>query len=138
MPIIESCKHGHGKIDGCSACKKIYATNEHANDRAGYLLRTAKQRARKRNVPFSITRSDITVPTHCPVLGIALDDSDRDHTPSLDEVVQGLGYVPRNVCVISGRANRIKSDATLSELRAIEAYVRLRSVFALHGVPSSW
>ena len=87
---------------------------------------------------FTIKPSDIVIPSHCPVLGIALDRSNRDHTPTLDEVVQGRGYVPRNICVISGRANRIKSDARPDELAAIAAYARLRSLFALRGVPKTW
>lgn len=38
---------------------------------------------------------------------------------SLDRIVPSLGYVPGNVAVISHRANRIKSDATADELRAV-------------------
>lgn len=137
MPIIERCTHGAKNIASCATCKKVYRQREHAN-RALYLYRAAKSRARKRGVPFTITPADISVPTHCVVLGIPLDSRDRDHTPSLDEVVQGLGYVPRNVCVISGRANRMKSDGKPAELAAIAAYSRLRSLFALNGIPTSW
>ena len=137
MPIIERCTHGNAKIGGCRECKKIYAAREREN-RPQYMWQAARVRARKRGVRFTIKPSDVVIPSHCPVLGIALDRSNRDHTPTLDEVVQGRGYVPRNVCVISGRANRIKSDARPDELAAIAAYSRLRSLFALHGVPKSW
>lgn len=105
---------------------------------ANNLLIGAKNRAHKRGTPCTITRADIVIPTHCPVLGIPLDSRDRDHAPSLDEVVPGLGYVPRNICVISCRANRMKSDGTPEELAAVAAYARLRSVFTLKGVPDSW
>jgi hypothetical protein len=44
-------------------------------------------------------------------------------SPSLDRIVPELGYVKGNVRVISDRANRIKRDATLEELRAIVKYV---------------
>jgi len=111
---------------------------EKSTSNSQFAYDAAKARARKRGVPFTIVPTDVKVPTYCPVLGIPLDGSDRDHTASLDEVVQGLGYVPRNVMVISGRANRIKSDATHAELKAIECYVRLRSRYALKGVPDSW
>jgi len=138
MPIIERCTHGESAINKCRECKKTYARISKQADPAAYLWQAARSRARKRGVRFTIKRSDVVIPSHCPVLGIALDRSNRDHTPTLDEVVQGRGYVPRNVCVISGRANRIKSDARPDELAAIAAYSRLRSLFALHGVPKSW
>lgn len=32
----------------------------------------------------------------------------------------------------------MKSDGTPTELAAIAAYARLRSLFALNGVPTSW
>jgi hypothetical protein len=92
-----------------------------------YLWVAAKYRAKKRGVKFSITVADVVVPERCPVLGIPMDSRDRNHAPSIDEVVQGFGYVKGNVAVISGRANRIKSDATLEVLQAVEAYVRLRT-----------
>lgn len=55
-------------------------------------------------------------------LGLLLDGSRRDRKPSLDRVVPSLGYVKGNVRVISFRANRIKSDATADELRAVLSY----------------
>jgi hypothetical protein len=103
-----------------------------------WLWRAAKYRARLNSLPFTITLDDVKVSTHCPVLGIPLDSRTRDYAPSIDAVVPELGYVPRNVVVISGRANRIKSDATHDELKAIECYMRLRGRYARKGVPDSW
>lgn len=102
------------------------------------MYKSAESRAKKKNLPFNIRIADIAIPTHCPVLGIPLDSRDRDHTPSLDEVVYGLGYIKRNVAVISGRANRFKSDATADELKAVARYAELRSHYAIHGVPDLW
>jgi hypothetical protein len=82
----------------------------------------ARKRAHQFGVPFSIEPTDIVVPTICPVLGVVLDSSSRDTTPSLDRMRPALGYIPSNVRVISFRANRIKSDASVAELRAILAY----------------
>jgi hypothetical protein len=137
MPIIKSCTHGNPKIGGCKGCKKIYAKKEHEN-LGLYLWRAARSRAKAKGLPFTITPEQVVIPAHCIVLGIPLDSRDRDHCPSLDEVVQGLGYTERNTCVISGRANRIKSDASPEELRAITRYSELRSKFSLHGIPESW
>ncbi len=42
---------------------------------------------------------------------------------TLDRVVPSLGYVKGNVRVISFRANRLKNNATIDEIRAILAYM---------------
>ncbi|WP_145960516.1 hypothetical protein [Novosphingobium meiothermophilum] len=44
------------------------------------------------------------------------------NSPSLDRIEPELGYVPGNTIVISNRANRLKSDATIDELRAIASF----------------
>lgn len=105
-------------------------------DRAGQLYRThgksktpqytmfcdARKRAIALGLPFDIEPSDIEVPSVCPVLGVPLDGSRRDNKPSLDRKFPERGYVRGNVHVISFRANRIKSDATAAELRAVLSY----------------
>ena len=87
----------------------------------------AKQRAKKKGVPFSISVDDIIIPTHCPVLGIELarcpgSKSGGDSSPSIDRIHPDLGYVPGNIEVISYRANRIKNNATAHALRAVADY----------------
>lgn len=86
----------------------------------------AKYRAKARLIPFTISPYDINIPTHCPVLGIPLFKSPSgrraDNSPSLDRIRPELGYVPGNIRVISDRANRLKSDATLEESRLIYEY----------------
>ena len=88
----------------------------------------AKKRAKDKGVPFEITREDIVVPTHCPILGIKLERGIGarnyvDTSPSLDRIVPEKGYVVGNIAVISMRANRIKNDATTDELRSVLAFV---------------
>jgi hypothetical protein len=41
----------------------------------------------------------------------------------LDRIDNSKGYVPSNIAVISMRANMIKNNATLAELKAIVAYI---------------
>jgi hypothetical protein len=72
----------------------------------------------------TITIHDIVIPEFCPLLGIRLEPGKgtggaKAASPSLDKIRPELGYVPGNVWVISHRANVIKSDATLSELRML-------------------
>lgn len=89
------------------------------------MVRAAKARAATAGVPFSLTADDITIPQLCPVLGLPLlvgQSQASDHSPSLDRVVPLLGYVPGNVLVISNRANRIKNNATIQELRLVAEF----------------
>ena len=86
------------------------------------MLSDAKVRARKKGLQFNIELADIVVPNHCPYLNILLvtdNDCKRDDSPTLDRIVPSLGYVKGNVEVISERANRIKNDATPTELLRI-------------------
>ena len=90
------------------------------------MLQNARTRARKAGVPFTIITDDIVIPTHCPILGIPLfqktGKGGGDNSPSLDRVKPEQGYVPGNVLVISNRANRLKSDASIRELRDIASF----------------
>lgn len=91
------------------------------------MFQNARVRARKAEVPFTITVDDIVIPTHCPILGIPLFQTvgrqgGGENSPSLDKIEPSKGYVPGNVIVISSRANRLKSDATVKELRDIASF----------------
>lgn len=87
------------------------------------MLTRAKGRAKAQNVPFDLTISDIVIPSHCPILGIALEQGDKpggqDNSPSLDKIVPSLGYVKGNIAVISHKANKMKSNATTAEVEAL-------------------
>lgn len=88
------------------------------------MLANAKARAKANEIPFSITIADVVIPDVCPVLGIPIrTKGGRENAPSLDKVIPSLGYTTGNVRVISMRANRLKSDATPEELRALAEYV---------------
>lgn len=88
------------------------------------MLENCKQRAKQKGIECTISVSDIPIPEFCPVLGIKLERSSKsDASPSVDRVNLNKGYVPGNVCVISMRANRLKTDSSLDELKKIIAYV---------------
>jgi hypothetical protein len=109
-----------GVRDYCKVCIRLYRANHHGNNPVPVMLRAAKHRAKRDNVPFTLTQSDITVPTHCPILGIELAVSHSkggtDNSPSLDKINPELGYVPGNVQVISQLANVMKNSATLEQI----------------------
>jgi len=80
-----------------------------------------------RGLPFDITPEDIVIPALCPVLGIPLlvggGTGFHNSSPSLDRTDNARGYVKGNVQVISLRANRIKCDSTVDEMRKLLAYM---------------
>src|SRR5579859_2401093 len=88
-------------------------------------MMNAKKRAKEKGLPFNITDVDLTVPQFCPVLGIKIEfgygAGPQDNSPSVDRIRPELGYVKGNVRVISNRANRLRSDATIAELKLILA-----------------
>jgi hypothetical protein len=115
--------------------RRNFARKDEAADPLKYLWQRARVRADKEGQPFLITleylrglypdfpngarcaafpwmklKRGTKVPTH--------------HSPSLDKIIPELGYVPGNVAILSYRANRLKSDATLEELEALVAYIR--------------
>jgi hypothetical protein len=104
-----------------AASKRYY--REHPEQR---LLDDARRRARKRNLPCDIVRDDIVLPERCPILDIPIvvgEGCHSDNSPSLDRIDNQVGYTKENVRVISRRANRIKSDASLAELIELVLYV---------------
>lgn len=84
----------------------------------------AKQRAKERGIFFDLKLEDIVIPKYCPILGIELKKTNnRDTSPSLDRYIPELGYVPGNIAVISNRANQIKSNANLQELKRLVSWL---------------
>jgi hypothetical protein len=112
-------KHGHCRM---SVGGKHRRTHEYQ------LWFRARLRAAERNIPFNIEISDIVIPATCPVLGVPLWINRDKHgatpnSPTLDRLIPRLGYVKGNVCVISHRANVIKSDASAAELRRVASWL---------------
>jgi len=94
----------------------------HRKNPANVLIMCAKSRAKKYGIQFNITKEDITIPRECPILRIPLYVSDGKcsaNSPTIDRIIPSLGYVKGNVQVISHRANTIKSNSTLEELKLL-------------------
>ncbi len=92
-----------------------------------YMLAIIRDRAKQKGLEFTITREDVTIPSHCPMLGIPLFNTTgkkTDNTPSIDRIDKTKGYIPGNVHVISERANRLKNNGTAEELQQIADYLR--------------
>lgn len=107
-----------------------YQRNRRDRHPRNTLVTQAKSRAKRSGVEFNVTEDNLLWPTHCPILGVQLDYNTtapgarnrRDNSPSLDRRDNSKGYVVGNVFVISHRANRLKSDASVEELLALSRY----------------
>lgn len=120
----------------CKKCQLLAQAERHAKNPEKYrsqrvsdprmnILSSARRRAKLKGIEFSITTDNIVVPTVCPILGIPLvvnEKHAKENSPTLDRVDVSKGYIPSNICVISARANRLKNDASLDEMRAVIAY----------------
>lgn len=94
------------------------------------MLAAARQRARKAGLVCTLTLDDIVIPSRCPVFGIPIEHQtgkrQSDNSPSIDRIVPSLGYTKSNAVIVSFRANRIKNDATVEELkRLVQFYEEL-------------
>ena len=86
------------------------------------ILHYAKQRSKKRGIEISIELDDIKIPHFCPLLGIILEHGSgkcQQSSPSLDRIDSKRGYSKDNVWIISHKANTIKSDCSISELKLL-------------------
>ena len=125
MPSDGLTKHGNTR----STCKKCFNEKQAVYYRKNpviYLLNTCKARAKKAGVPFDLVKDDILIPEYCPVLGIEFEFGTRgfhENSASIDRLNPNKGYVKGNIAIISFRANRIKCDATLEELKKLVAWL---------------
>lgn len=83
------------------------------------ILRGAKCSAKSRGIEFNIQPEDLTIPDHCPVLGIPIArflGIGNPRTASIDRIDPKKGYLRGNVRIISWLANRLKSDCDNPEI----------------------
>lgn len=133
------------KAYNCEAAKKRYAEGKapcqkrpsvyreqwrkyRESHKKELLCYKAKRRAENKGIAFDLKPEDFEIPNVCPVLGLALSSEgtggmQSPNCPTLDRIDPAKGYIRGNVWVISWRANKLKSDASLDELRLLLAAV---------------
>ena len=109
-----TCEHGK-RTRWCSKC-----TGSHT------MYTCSRIRAKKKGLLFTLTKEWLEnlfeTTKICPIFGTPLilgGGRNNPHSPSLDRIDARLGYTINNVWIISYRANRIKNNATVEELRRI-------------------
>ena len=131
----------NGKSTRCQSCaNRDTRNNQYVH---GLALRERKTpeykiwmatraRAKERGLEHTIEPKDVVIPDVCPILGITLKGGEgaghgfKPELASLDRIDSSRGYVPGNVCVISWKANQLKSDNTLETLERIKSYMQAR------------
>ena len=108
------CKGGYNSI--CKACRVPRSKAQHTSrSQARRLYDSAKSRATLKGREFDIELSDVIIPQLCPVFGTPMKQ------PSIDRIDSNKGYIKGNVRVISRRANVLKNNATVAEMRLVLA-----------------
>ena len=89
-----------------------------------------KSSANKRNIEFNLTLpelNNLSFPITCPILGIPLQynrGEALDNSYSVDRIDSTKGYSINNIEVISLRANKLKSNATMQEIQLLAEYYK--------------
>tara|TARA_B100001123_G_scaffold422595_1_gene531716 strand:- start:525 stop:1250 length:726 start_codon:yes stop_codon:yes gene_type:complete len=126
----------HKTISYRSVCMKCAKKNPKTNTLENNLFIAAKNRARKKNIEFSIHIDDIIIPKICPVFKIKLhlvkDDKSQSHksrlmVPSLDRISSDKGYIKGNIVVLSYKANIIKGQGSAEQHRKIAEWIRRKT-----------
>ena len=109
-------------------CKRCNSERVKSKTPEWKMHQRAKQRAKKRNLEFSLSVSDIHIPDTCPILGIPLNmNSGKSgayrNSPSLDRIDNDRGYTVDNIQVVSQLANAMKCHATKEELQKFAQWV---------------
>lgn len=105
-----------------------YERNLRLKNRAMTMVNKARDRAKRKGIPFKLRPEDIEpLPTNCPVFGFELDyERTRSgyNSPTIDRVVNELGYVTNNVIIVSKKANTMKNDGTVQDILALYNFYR--------------
>ena len=130
--LIEKWNINSGTKDVCKKCSIKIRQTEKLNrdwkvDAAKLLYKNIKSRCKRIGREFSIELEDIIIPEKCPVFGFELKREDKQTwmcAPSVDRIDSSKGYIKGNITVVSRRANILKRDATIDELKQLLNYYK--------------
>lgn len=126
----ESCFGRHkltnsGRSHWCKDCRKRKSAIEWERMPLNKkMYQRVKHRAKKNGIPFDLELEDIKIPEVCPVFGTPFEYGHNDLTASIDRIDPAKGYIKGNISIMSNKANRMKSDATLEEVGALYEYMK--------------
>lgn len=124
-PVTEYHKGSNGAKYNprCKSCRKQAQAEKYKENWFHQTAVLKRSWSKQNNVDFDLDGDYLESiwTDKCPVFGVDFvkHSKSRPECPHLDRVDPSKGYVKGNVVWISGRANRIKYDATLEELRLL-------------------
>lgn len=117
------CYGGYNTV--CKQCRKPKSIEQWTQiPLVKKMLSRCKSRSKLNNLEFNLTEDDIIIPNVCPVLHVPFDNT-PDYTPSVDRIDPSKGYIKGNIQIMSNKANRMKSNATLEELKLFAQWVNV-------------
>jgi hypothetical protein len=122
---LQNQRYRKKNLDKCRkwSAESYHRSKEKPENIKKYLLKYAHNRAKKKNLEYTLTVEDIILPTHCPILGVKLNKNNIRYGYSLDRKDPSKGYTKDNIWVISQLANAMKWDSTHGERVAFATWV---------------
>lgn len=109
----------------CRDCRKIESREYREKHYFSAYCRTKKSECKRKGIEYNLTPEYLeSIWTGvCPIFNVPIERASHGrgshHSAHLDRLDPNKGYVIGNVSWISGRANRIKYNATVEELRVV-------------------
>lgn len=117
----------HKNRDKELAAMKRYRSNLKESNYFKFFIMNKKKAMLRAGVPWDLDETYLRelFTGVCPVFGyeIHVGGAKDDHKAELDHLVPSKGYIKGNVRWISSRANRLKSDASIDELKKVLKYM---------------
>lgn len=132
-PIESFILHKHqkdGRRNTCRECTKEYYIKRMLDKPFDKLHRNKKAECKKKGIPYNLDIEYLnSIWTGCcPVFSIDIIKyspyaKSSDLTAHLDRIDPNKGYIKGNVAFLSSRANRLKNNASIEELKKILRYM---------------
>lgn len=113
----------------CKLCRKEKARDQYEKDPIKTLLKCKKSECIKKDISFNLDYNYLkSIWTGiCPIFNTEITLGNKGcgshRSAHLDRIDPNKGYIQGNVAYISGRANRIKYNASFHELRKIADWI---------------
>lgn len=118
----KECIGGYNTV--CKECRKPKSKLNYSAQSLEYTIWSrAKSRSKRLKYDFNLEVGDIIIPEVCPVFKTKFVKNDIDYTASIDRIDPSKGYIKGNICIISNKANRMKSNATAEEVFLLSKYL---------------
>lgn len=132
-PLEEFILHKHqkdGRRNTCRECTKKYYIQRMLDKPFDKLHRNKKASCKKQGILYNLDAEYLNSiwTGKCPILGIELSkyspySKSSDKTAHLDRINPTKGYIKGNVAFLSSRANRLKNNASVEEVKSILNYM---------------